>query len=70
MENEDLKWYFNPQTGDVTQGPEGSWEERMGPYDSREEAAAALATAEARNKAAEDYDAEDDNWGVKPAWEK
>lgn len=70
MENEDLKWYYNPATGEVTQGPEGGWDERMGPYDSREEAASALAKAAERTKAADAYDEADEDWGAKPSWEK
>lgn len=70
MDNADLKWYFNPATGEVTQGPEDSWDDRMGPYNTREEAAHALETAAARTKAADAYDEKDDDWGVKPSWEK
>ena len=66
MTPEDEKWYFDPKTGSVTQGKEGSWDDRMGPYDTREEAAHALDIAAARNAAA---DEEDDDWGEPASWE-
>lgn len=56
MDNADLKWFFNPATGEVSQGPSGGWESRMGPYDSRAEAEGALAKIAERNKAADAYD--------------
>lgn len=52
----DDKFYFNPSTGEVTQGKVASWDNRMGPYDTREEAARALETAAQRNKIADDQD--------------
>ena len=36
----------------------------MGPYDSEEEARAAMEKVAERNKAADDWDEEDDDWGV------
>ncbi len=41
-ENDVQKWYYDTKTGQVSQGKEGTWENRMGPYDSREEAQAAI----------------------------
>lgn len=55
----DEKFYFNPTTGEVTQGKVASWDNRMGPYDTREEAAHALEIAAQRNKAA---DKADEDW--------
>ncbi|AIJ33948.1 Uncharacterised protein [Corynebacterium imitans] len=52
----DEKFYFNPTTGEVTQGKVASWDNRMGPYDTREEAAHALEIAAQRNKAADEAD--------------
>ena len=52
----DEKFYFNPSTGDVTQGKVASWDNRMGPYDTREEAERALETAAQRNQVADDQD--------------
>ena len=50
------KFYFNPSTGEVTQGKVTSWDNRMGPYDTREEAERALETAAQRNQVADDQD--------------
>ena len=52
----DEKFYFNPSTGEVTQGKVTSWDNRMGPYDTREEAERALETAAQRNQVADDQD--------------
>ncbi|MCT2338002.1 hypothetical protein [Corynebacterium sp. p3-SID1056] len=52
----DDKFYFNPTTGEVSQGKVASWDNRMGPYDTREEAAHALEIAAQRNKAADEAD--------------
>ncbi|MDU0479215.1 hypothetical protein QVA66_08170 [Staphylococcus chromogenes] len=65
----DTEWFFNPSTGQVAQGKELAWDERMGPYASEAEARAALETASQRNKAADAADEADDNWGVPPKWE-
>ena len=66
----DEKFYFNPSTREVSQGKESSWDDRMGPYDTREEAEQALETAKQRNEAAEAQDEADDNWGQPASWEK
>lgn len=66
----DEKFHFNPSTGEVTQGKVGGWDDRMGPYDTREEAQRALDTAAERNKRAEAQDEADDNWGEPASWEK
>ncbi|QPK78557.1 hypothetical protein G7Y31_08315 [Corynebacterium lizhenjunii] len=68
MAQEDKDWYFNPTTGEVTQGPESSWANRMGPYATREEAQNALATAAERNAAADEED--EDDWGQPASWDK
>ena len=52
----DDKFYFNPTTGEVSQGKVASWDNRMGPYDTREEAERALETAAQRNQVADDQD--------------
>lgn len=54
----DDKWYYDLATGEAVQGTVGGWENRMGPYDSRGEAEAALARAKARNEA---WDAQDED---------
>lgn len=54
------RWYFDTKTGEVLQGKTDSWSNRMGPYDSREEAAAALETARKNTAEQDAYDEEDD----------
>ncbi|GAB3081643.1 hypothetical protein [Corynebacterium aquatimens] len=66
----DQKFYFNPTTGEVTEGKVAGWDDRMGPYDTREEAERALETARERTKRADDEDEADDNWGAPASWEK
>ncbi|PRQ10403.1 hypothetical protein C1Y63_11600 [Corynebacterium sp. 13CS0277] len=70
MANEDDKWYFNTETGEVAKGLVFDSNHRMGPYDTEAEAKEALQIAAQREEAAEAYDAEDDNWGEAPSWEK
>ena len=60
-ENDAQKWYYDTKTGQVSQGKDWAWENRMGPYDSREEAQAAIETAQQRTKEAEEYDAEEND---------
>ncbi|MEH0147675.1 hypothetical protein V6D40_08380 [Corynebacterium sp. Q4381] len=69
----DEQFYYNPATGEVTQGKVASWDNRMGPYATREEAEQALAIAAERTKRADDADeAEeaDDDWGEPASWER
>ena len=66
----DEQYYYNPSTGEVTQGKEAAWDNRMGPYATREEAESALQIAAQRNKSADNEDEADDNWGETPSWEK
>ncbi|MBZ8178460.1 hypothetical protein GP475_08145 [Corynebacterium poyangense] len=67
MCNDDTQWFYDPSTGEVSQGKEKGWDNRMGPYSSEAEARQALSIAAERNKAA-DADS-DDNWGQPPSWE-
>ena len=55
---QDEKYWYNTKTQQVEKGRQSSWENRMGPYDSRGEAEAALARAKARNEA---WDAQDED---------
>lgn len=55
----DEKFWFNVKTGKVERGPESSWENRMGPYDTEVEAREALERAAQRNR---QWDDEDGNW--------
>lgn len=59
MHHEDEKWFYNQATGEVEQGKTSSFEHRMGPYDTREEAEHALDKVKERNEAA---DAADEKW--------
>ncbi|WP_250445579.1 SPOR domain-containing protein [Actinotalea sp. C106] len=65
------RWFYDPSTGEVEQGRQSSWQGRMGPYETREEATEALEKARRRNEAWEEEDRrrrdEDDSWGVDPA---
>lgn len=70
MADSDSKWFYNPSTGQVTQGKESGWDDRMGPYDTKEEAERALKTAADRTKAADAEDAAEDDWGKPASWEK
>ncbi|MBK3427429.1 hypothetical protein [Corynebacterium tuberculostearicum] len=60
MSDADQKWFFDPATKEVSQGKTSGWENRMGPYDTREEAENAIEIAQARNEAADAADEEDD----------
>ncbi|MDO4760894.1 MAG: hypothetical protein Q4A31_03095 [Corynebacterium sp.] len=62
MQEEDLKWYFNTKTGEVEQGKSTNFAHRMGPYDTKEQALHALDIARERNRQADAFDEEDDNW--------
>lgn len=52
------KFYYNTRTGKVEQGRKFSWFSRMGPYETREEAARALETAQAKSVAWDEEDKE------------
>ena len=52
MHNEDLKYYYNLETHQVEQGKISSYDNRIGPYDTREEADHALEIAKERNRVA------------------
>lgn len=52
-------WYYKLLTGEVTQDP---GQDRMGPYDTREEAEHALDLARKRN---DEWEDQDDEWNGK-----
>ena len=62
MHREDLKYYYNLETRQVEQGKISSFDNRIGPYDTREEADHALEIAKERNRVADAYDEQDDRW--------
>lgn len=45
------EYWFNVQTHEVEVGPQSDWTKLLGPYQTREEAAAALKKVQARNEA-------------------
>jgi len=61
----DAEFYYNTRTGTVEEGRVSDWSVLMGPYPTREAAAAALDTARRRTQAWEDEErarqAEDDS---------
>ena len=60
----DSKFYYNLSTGQVERGLTSDWNNSMGPYDSHEQALAALQTARERNL---QWEAEDER---ERAWEE
>ena len=46
----------------MEQGKISSYDNRIGPYDTREEAEYALEIAKERNRVADAYDEQDDRW--------
>ncbi|GAA4482750.1 SPOR domain-containing protein [Microbacterium panaciterrae] len=57
------KYWFNSSTGEVEYGLESPSIDRIGPFDSAEEAARAPQVLQERAKAWADEDAAEDNWG-------
>ena len=57
VDTQDDKWWFNLRTQRVEQGPGSGNADRLGPYDSHDEAAGALQRMRARTETA---DREDD----------
>lgn len=55
----DEQWYFDPADRTVSRGRVKGWDNRMGPYPTRETAERALEIARRRT---ESSDAEDDAW--------
>jgi hypothetical protein len=56
------QWWFNTRTKQVEQGRQSHYSDLIGPYPTREAAAAALDTAAARNEA---WDEDDEKWSGK-----
>lgn len=48
------EFYYLLNTGEVVEGPQGSWRNRIGPYPTRDAAAQALETAKHRDAAWEE----------------
>jgi hypothetical protein len=58
-EEKGTEYWFNTATGQVEEGPQSSWANRLGPYGTREEAQRALEKARERS---ESWDREDEEW--------
>ena len=59
-----MQYWYNIRTGEVESDEDRSQnDDVMGPYDSREEAAAALATARANTERWDEEDKEWEEWG-------
>ncbi|MCE4025134.1 SPOR domain-containing protein [Microbacterium sp. Au-Mic1] len=58
------KYWFNSSTGEVEYGLESPSIDRIGPFDTAEEAARAPEVLQERAKAWADEDAAEDNWGA------
>jgi len=62
--DDDVAFYYNLTTGEVEEGRQAAAQHLMGPYPTREAAAAALETARGRTDAWDAADeAERDAWG-------
>jgi hypothetical protein len=59
MTDADEEFWFNVQTRTVEQGRHSSWEQRLGPYPTREAAARAIEDAHGRTEA---WDVADEKW--------
>ncbi|WP_300768431.1 hypothetical protein [uncultured Bifidobacterium sp.] len=59
----DTRWYFNTVTEEPEQGPQSPVDQRMGPYDSREEALRAWKIVRERNLTWDQQDAQWKDWG-------
>ena len=58
------KFYFNVRTRQVEQGPVSPAKDRLGPYDSHDEATKALDLARSRSVEWDEQDEEDEDWGT------
>lgn len=54
------QYWYNVETHKVEKNAQSGWKSLIGPYDSREEAEAALAKVRERNEVADAFDDEDD----------
>jgi hypothetical protein len=57
------KYWFNSTTGEVEYGLESPSIDRIGPFDTAEEAARAPEVVKERSRAWAEEDAADDSWG-------
>lgn len=59
-DSERTAWFYNVATGEVEHGPQSLGRSLMGPYESRDEATRALATAQERTQAWDEEERERD----------
>lgn len=67
MADGDDKYWYNLSTGEVEFGMLSAAVDRVGPFDTAEEAANAPAKLRERSRAWAEDDAADDSWGAKSA---
>ncbi|MGX1791879.1 SPOR domain-containing protein [Microbacterium sp. NPDC055312] len=63
MSDGDEKYWYNLSTGEVEFGMQSASVDRVGPFDTRAEAARAPETLRERSRAWAEEDAADDAWG-------
>ncbi|QMU98264.1 SPOR domain-containing protein [Microbacterium esteraromaticum] len=63
MSDGDEKYWYNLSTGEVEFGMQSAAVDRVGPFDTREDAARAPETLKERSRAWAEEDAADDSWG-------
>lgn len=67
MADGDEKYWYNMNTGEVEFGMQSAAVDRVGPFDTAEEAARAPETLRERARAWAEEDAADDSWGSRGA---
>ncbi|MBX3094388.1 MAG: methionine aminopeptidase [Cryobacterium sp.] len=56
------EWWFNTKTGQVEEGPQSLGTDRLGPFETREDAARALEIIAERSRAWADEDAAEEDY--------
>lgn len=62
---QEKRYWYNVKTREVEDGPQSLSKDRIGPFATREEAESALQTYAARNRAWDEEDQEDEEWGIR-----
>ncbi|HRP99861.1 MAG TPA: methionine aminopeptidase [Terrimesophilobacter sp.] len=58
----EVEWWYNSRTGQVEEGPQSLAADRIGPFDTREDAERAPEIIAERARAWADEEAEEDDW--------
>lgn len=58
------EWWYNTRTGEVEEGPQSLQFDRVGPFESREDALRAPEIIAERSRAWAAEDAAEDDWGA------